>query len=311
MTISSSLRGLLCLGAVSLFLIAFLLVGAGHGAGHGAGGSGSVGQADTLPQVVTPPRIAEGIAFAGTPLPLERVGVRERMEKELLIGTFRHSSSLLTLKRSGRWFPLIEPILVDSGVPVDFKYLAVIESGLANAVSPSDARGFWQFMKPAAEEFGLRVDRDVDERYHVEKATRAACAYLKAAHRRYGDWILAAASYNMGMSGLSRRLDEQQGECYWDLMLNAETARYIYRLYATKQVMENPEAHGFMLTAEDWYAPMAGRDTVLVDSVDDLAEFARNAGVSYNALKTLNPWLRTSRLPIPQDRYYVVRLPLR
>ena len=144
-------------------------------------------------------------------------------------------------------------------------------------------------MEPAAEEFGLRVDRDVDERYHVEKATRAACAYLNEAHRRYGDWILAAASYNMGMSGLSRRLDQQQGESYWDLMLNDETARYIYRLYATKQVMEAPEAHGFMLAADDWYSPVPGRDTILLDSVDDLAAFARQAGVSYNALKTLNP----------------------
>ena len=266
---------------------------------------------DTLPQQVSPPRIQAGLDFAGTPLPLERIGVRERMEKELLIGTFRHSSSLLTLKRSGRWFPMMEPILVDSGIPVDFKYLSVIESGLANAVSPSDARGFWQFMEPAAEEFGLRVDRDVDERYHVEKATRAACAYLNEAYRRYGDWLLAAASYNMGMSGVSRRLEEQHGTAYWDLMLNNETARYVYRLYATKQVMESPEQHGFRLAAEDWYAPIPTRDTILVDSVEDLAAFARESGVSYNALKTLNPWLRTDRLPIREDQYYVVRLPLR
>ena len=301
------LRSLVLLGAGSLILLALTLTGAvGESAPTTMGA-----RVDTVPQTVTPPRISEGLEFAGTPLPLERLGVRERMEKELLIGTFRHSSSLLTLKRSGRWFPLIEPILVDSGVPVDFKYLSVIESGLANAVSPSDARGFWQFMEPAAEEFGLRVDRDVDERYHVEKATRAACAYLNEAHRRYGDWILATASYNMGMSGLSRRLDQQQGESYWDLMLNDETARYIYRLYATKQVMVAPEAHGFMLAADDWYSPVPGRDTILVDSVDDLAAFARQAGVSYNALKTLNPWLRSGKLPIPHDQYYVVRLPLR
>ncbi|MCH1574927.1 MAG: lytic transglycosylase domain-containing protein [Flavobacteriales bacterium] len=262
-------------------------------------------------QQVSPPRIQEGLSFAGSTLPLERVGVRERMEKELLIGTFRHSSSLLTLKRSGRWFPVIEPILVDSGIPSDFKYLSVIESGLANAVSPSDARGFWQFMKPAAEEFGLRVDRDVDERYHVVKATRAACAYLNKAHRRYGDWILAAASYNMGMSGLSRRMEDQGGAAYWDLMLNDETARYVYRLYATKQVMENPEAHGFVLQAEDWYAPLETRDTVLVDGVNDLAALSQKMGVSYNALKTLNPWLRSGKLPIAEDQYYVLRLPLR
>ena len=301
------LRGVLSLGAGSLILLAFVLAGAREGYSP----TPESNRADSLPQCVTPPRIVEDLAFAGSPLPMDRVGVRERMEKELLIATFRHSSSLLTLKRSGRWFPLIEPILVDSGVPVDFKYLSVIESGLANAVSPSDARGFWQFMEPAAKEFGLRVDRDVDERYHVEKATRAACAYLKEAHRRYGDWILAAASYNMGMSGLSRRLEKQRGDSYWDLMLNAETARYIYRLYATKQVMEAPESHGFMLAAGDWYAPIPGRDTVLVDTVDDLAEFAGHAGVSYNALKTLNPWLRSEKLPIPDNQYYVIRLPLR
>ena len=263
------------------------------------------------PQQVSPPSIEEGLSFAEVVLPLERVGVRERMEKELLIGTFRHSSSLLTLKRSGRWFPVIEPILVDSGIPADFKYLSVIESGLANAVSPSDARGFWQFMKPAAQEFGLRVDRDVDERYHVLKATRAACAYLNKAYRRYGDWILAGASYNMGMSGLSRRMEEQGGDVYWDLMLNDETARYVYRLYATKQVMENPEAHGFVLQAEDWYAPLETRDTVLVDGVDDLSRLSQRMGVSYNALKTLNPWLRSGKLPIADDQYYVLRLPLR
>ena len=276
---------------------------------EGGDGAGSAHQQP--PQQVSPPRINEEASFAGVDLPLGRLGVRERMEKELLIGTFRHSSSLLTLKRSGRWFPLIEPILVDSGIPVDFKYLSVIESGLANAVSPSDARGFWQFMKPAAQEFGLRVNRDVDERYHVEKATRAACAYLNKAHERYGDWILAAASYNMGMSGLSRRMNEQQGDSYWDLVLNDETARYVYRLYATKQVMEQPEAHGFRLRADDWYSPMLSRDTVLVDAVDDLSEFAKSAGTSYNALKTLNPWMRSGKLPIGEDQYYVVKLPLR
>ena len=296
-------------GAGTLGVLALLAFGLD---GEPTPSSPSVMRTDLGPlQQVRPPAIIEGVDFSGTPLPLERVGVRERMERELLIGTFRHSSTLLTLKRSGRWFPIMEPILVDSGIPVDFKYLSVIESGLANAVSPSDARGFWQFMEPAAEEFGLRVDRDVDERYHVEKATRSACAYLNEAYDRYGDWILAAASYNMGMSGLSRRMEEQAGNTYWDLNLNEETARYVYRLYATKQVMEHPEAHGFLMEAEDWWSPLQTRDTVVVDTIDDLAEFAAERGVSYNALKTLNPWLRSGRLPIGDDQYYVIRLPLR
>lgn len=292
--------------------VALLVAGIGLGlkvGAHSEGAGAPPSAAPTVVQRVQPPRIEPGIAFAGTRLPIERVGVRERMEQELLIATFRHSSSILTLKRSGRWFPVIEPILVDSGIPTDFKYLSVIESGLTHAVSPSDARGFWQFMEPAAKEYGLQVDRDVDERYHVEKATRAACAYLNEAHRRFGDWILAAASYNMGMSGLSRRLEEQSGNSYWDLVLNEETARYVYRLFATKQVMGRPEDHGFMLDAEDWYAPLSTRDTVVVDGIDDLPAFAARMGVSYNALKTLNPWLRSDRLPVSDDRYYVLRLP--
>ena len=296
-------------GAATLGVLALLAFGLDGEPGQSS--SSGIRTGGEPLQQVRPPAIIEGVDFAGTLLPLERVGVRERMERELLIGTFRHSSTLLTLKRSGRWFPIMEPILVDSGIPVDFKYLSVIESGLANAVSPSDARGFWQFMEPAAEEFGLRVDRDVDERYHVEKATRSACAYLNEAYDRYGDWILAAASYNMGMSGLSRRMEEQSGSAYWDLNLNEETARYVYRLYATKQVMEHPEAHGFLMEAEDWWSPLQTRDTVVVDTIDDLAEFAAERGVSYNALKTLNPWLRSGRLPIGDDQYYVIRLPLR
>ena len=296
--------------ALVLGLVIVLAAWASSGAGDNRLPTSAPQEARSLQQV-HPPRIAPGISFAGNPLPLERIGVRERMERELLIGTFRHSSSLLTLKRSGRWFPIIEPILVDSGIPADFKYLSVIESGLANAVSPSDARGFWQFMEPAAEEFGLRVDREVDERYDVEKATRAACAYLNEAYDRYGDWLLAAASYNMGMSGLSRRMEEQGGTHYWDLMLNDETARYVYRLYATKQVMEHPEAHGFIMEAEDWYAPLVTRDTIVVDTIDDLPAFAARQGVSFNALKTLNPWLRSDRLSIGDDQYYVLKLPLR
>ncbi len=296
-------------GMAALAALGWIASGLGTEHSLGAGQTAAVTTQEA--QQVRPPRIQPGLDFAGTALPMERVGVRERMERELLIGTFRHSSTLLTLKRSGRWFPIIEPILVDSGIPLDFKYLSVIESGLANAVSPSDARGFWQFMAPAAEEFGLRVDRDVDERYDVEKATRAACAYLNEAHDRYGDWILAAASYNMGMAGLSRRMEQQGGAAYWDLHLNEETARYVYRLFATKQVMEQPELHGFRLEAEDWWSPLQTRDTVVVDAIDDLAALATSKGVSYNALKTLNPWLRSDRLTVGDDQYYVLKFPLR
>lgn len=257
------------------------------------------------------PQLPKEEDLAGEVVPLDAFGVREQLDRELIVNTYHHSSTMLYFKRAARWFPVIEPILRENGLPEDLKYLAIIESGLAQVVSPAGAAGFWQFMKGTAPQYGLKVTRDVDERYHVEKATRAACAYLNKAYNRYGDWVLAAASYNMGMSGLSRRMDEQSGSTYWDLLLNDETARYVYRLFATKQVMESPEAHGFVLRAEDWYAPLETRDTVLVDSVDDLAAFAQKLGVSYNALKTLNPWLRSGRLPIADDQYYVLRLPLR
>jgi membrane-bound lytic murein transglycosylase D len=261
-------------------------------------------------QHVSAPRIDAGLDFAGTILPLERIGVRERMDRELLAGCFRHSTTILTLKRASRWFPLIEPILVDSGIPADFKYLAVIESGLSQAISPAGAKGFWQFMPDAAHEFGLEVNADVDERYHVEKATRAACAYLNEAHRRFGDWLMAAASYNMGMKGVESALEEQRGSSYWDLHLNRETARYVYRLFATKQIMADPEAHGFFLARYDLWGGRSSRDTLIDASISSLADFAAAADLSYNELKSLNPWLIADHLNVTEGRSYVLDLPL-
>ena len=207
-------------------------------------------------------------------------------------------------------FPLIEPILEEEGVPADFKYLAVIESGLSQVVSPSGASGFWQFMKRTAPEYGLEVSSTVDERYHVEKATRAACAYLKDAHAKFGSWVLAAASYNMGRSGVANALASQHVTTYWDLHLNSETARYVYRLLALREVMDRPEGYGFHLGKSDVYAPLESRIVEVSKSIPSLTEFALGEGTTLRELKAINPWMRSSSLSVPSGKTYQVRIPL-
>ena len=243
------------------------------------------------------------------PVPLEAFGVREALDRELVVNTYRHSSTILYLKRAARWFPIIEPILEEEGVPADFKYLAVIESGLSQVVSPAGASGFWQFMKRTAPEYGLEVSSTVDERYHVEKATRAACAYLTEAHARFGSWVLAAASYNMGMSGVTKALDAQKVSTYWDLHLNSETARYVYRMLALREVMESPEVYGFHLGRQDVYAPLDCRTVDVTSDIENLAEFALAQGTTLRELKAMNPWLRDTRLDVPEGKSYAVSVP--
>ena len=189
--------------------------------------------------VVVAPAIPAQMSLAGEDVPMDDFGVREALDREFIVNTYRHSGTILYLKKASRWFPVIEPILSEEGVPEDFKYLCVIESGLSQVVSPSGAAGFWQFMKKTAPEYGLEVSTTVDERYNVEKATKAACDYLKESYEMFGSWSLAAASYNMGRTGVTNRLDEQGVSNYWDLHLNSETARYVYRILAVKEVMEN------------------------------------------------------------------------
>ena len=249
------------------------------------------------------------LSLFGEPVPLESFGVREAWDLELVVNTYRHSSTILYLKRSARWFPVIESILEEEGVPEDFKYLAVIESGLSQVVSPAGASGFWQFMKRTAPEFGLEVSSTVDERYDVEKATRAACAYLKEAHEKFGSWVLAAASYNMGQAGVANSLEAQHVDTYWDLHLNSETARYVYRLLALREVMERPEAYGFHLSKADVYAPLEGTVVDVSASVPDLAAFALEHGTTLRELKAFNPWLRDDRLEVTTGKSYQVRIP--
>ena len=264
---------------------------------------------DIPPSIIVSPQIPEYAFLAGEQVPLNSFSVRENFDKELIINTYRHSSSILYLKRASRWFPIIEPILEENGIPNDFKYLAVIESGLTQAVSPSGASGFWQFMKKTAPEYGLEITQTVDERYHVEKSTHAACLYLQESYEKFGNWALSAASYNMGMSGVEMRLESQGVESYWDLHLNSETGRYVYRILAVKAVLSNPEAYGFHLTEKDLYHPHEVRKISITTSIENLSEFALKNGSNYRELKELNPWLRQDSLVVATGKTYSILFP--
>lgn len=248
--------------------------------------------------------------LAGEHVPLGTFGVRERLDREMVVNAYHHSSTMLYFKRAARWFPVMEPILKEKGLPDDLKYLAIIESGLDQVVSPAGAAGFWQFMKGTAPQYGLQVTSEIDERFHVEKATRAACDYLLEAKAEFGSWALAAASYNMGKAGVRRELKQQGVSEYWDLHLNSETARYVYRLLAIKAIFESPEEFGFAIEEEALYAPYATRTAWVSETVPNLAEFALDSGINLKVLKTLNPWLRSDQLTVAPGDSIAISLPV-
>jgi len=272
---------------------------------------------ETLPSVVqttevsvfVSPTIPDALELAGERVPIDGFGVRESLDKELIVNTYRHSSTILYLKKSARWFPVIEEILKEEGVPNDFKYLAVIESGLSQVVSPAGASGFWQFMKKTAPEYGLEVSASVDERYDVEKSTRAACQYLKESYIRFGSWSLAAASYNMGQHGVEKCLDEQSVDNYWDLHLNSETGRYVYRMLAIKEVMSSPVTYGFHISSDGLYLPHDVREIEVSENISNLNDFALKNGSNLKEIKALNPWLRKGYLTVKPGKTYVISLP--
>lgn len=246
--------------------------------------------------------------FAGENMPLNLLDVREKLDRELLVNTYWQSQTLLFFKRAHRWFPVIEPILKDQGVPEDFKYLALVESGLTDVVSPAGAAGFWQLMKDAAKEYGLEVDDAVDERYHLEKATLAACAYLKSAKAQFGSWTLAAASYNMGKGGLDKQLKRQKATNYYDLVLNEETSRYVFRVVAAKLILNHAEDFGFQFREQDLYPKLRHREVSVDTAIADLADFAFAQGINYKTLKYLNPWLRDNTLPNKDRKAYTLKI---
>lgn len=261
-----------------------------------------------LPQKVTAIDMNRTFTFAGTELPND-FDVRERLDRELLVNSYWQSNTMLNLKRANRYFPVIETILRQEGVPDDFKYLAVAESGLLNVTSPANATGFWQFRKLAAKEFGLEVNDEVDERYHLERSTRAAAQYIKQLQERFGTWIDAAAAYNMGPTNYAKILKAQGETSYYNLNLGEESSRYVFRIVAIKEIMSQPEEYGFYLTENDKYPALDKYYEVEVNaSVDSWKEFATRHGVSYRMLKIYNPWLRDNKLTV-KNNIYLIRIP--
>jgi len=255
------------------------------------------------------PIIPKDVAFSGERVPMEAYDVRESLDNEMLGNAFWHSQMSRFLKRSNRYFPVIEPILKKNNIPDDFKYLAVAESGLANVISPAKATGFWQFMNKTGKEYGLIINKEVDERYHLEKSTQAACDYLNEAYKRFGNWTLVAASYNMGMGGLSRRMNEQKVDSYYNLFLNMETARYVYRIIAIKTIMQTPSNYGFNLRAQDLYAPIPYTIETNDSTISNFTEWSIEKGINYKILKLMNPWLRKTYLKNIERNTYQIKIP--
>ena len=254
-------------------------------------------------------KIPDDLNFAGEAMPLSDPDVYERMDRELLVNTYWQSNGLLMFKRAQKYFPIIEPILKKHGIPDDFKYLAVIESGLTNAVSPAGARGVWQIMPATAKENGLEVNDNIDERYHLEKSTEVACKYLLQSKRSLGSWTLAAAAYNAGNTGISRRLKEQDVNGYYDLLLGEETGRYMFRIVALKEIMKNPKTYGFNFEEPDLYSNIPTFNVVVDKEVTDFTAFAKEYGINYKILKIHNPWLRETRLNNKSGKKYVIEIP--
>ncbi len=274
--------------------------------------SGKHSPKSEVPYCVTPLTVPANATFAGQTIDLTRYDLRERMDRELMSFTYMHSTTMLTVKRANRYFPIIEPILKEKGLPDDFKYLAVIESNLNPlAKSPAGAAGIWQFMQTTGRQFGLEVNANIDERYHIEKETRAACDYLKEAYGKYGNWLTVAASYNAGQARITKQLEKQLVSHATDLWLVEETSRYMFRLLAAKAVFSNPQQFGFLLKSEQLYPIIPYAEHTVTTGIDDLAQFAKGQGVTYAQLKDANPWLRDTFLQNKSGRTYVLKIPLK
>lgn len=258
---------------------------------------------------ITPIEIPADLNFAGEMVPMDDPEIMERIDREFLVNTYWQSNALLLMKRANKYFPIIEPILAKNGIPDDFKYLAVAESGLQNVVSPVGATGFWQIMRATGKEYGLEVNSNVDERYHIQKSTEVACRYLNKYKKIYGNWTLTAASYNAGPGAINKYLRIQKVNSYYDLLLGQETGRYIFRIMAIKEILSHPEKYGFEITKEDMYKPIPSFTVEVDDPVANFADFANQYEINYKILKRHNPWLREPHLNNNSRKKYTIEIP--
>lgn len=266
------------------------------------------------PVAVTPgavvfPDLPQHMEFAGTTINLQDEDLRERLDREVLMTAYYQSAWIGAIKRANRYFPEIERILKEEGVPDDFKYLAIIESNLQQAVSPVGAQGFWQFMPATAKLYGLQMNEEIDERLNIEKSTRAACQYLKDAHNTLHDWVMTTASYNRGVGGVIDDMEWQQTDHYFDTYQNSETGRYVFRILATKLIYENPEAYGFYPDKMELYEPFHIQKVIVEETIPNLAIWANDQGFNIKILRKLNPWLKTTRLTVKGGKKFTLLLP--
>ena len=255
------------------------------------------------------PYIPSKLIFANETVPVQHNDVKECLDRELLSNAYWHSQTILLFKRAHRYFPAIEPILKKYGIPDDFKYIPLIESGLLNIGSPAGARGYWQLIEGTAKENGLEVNDDVDERNHIEKSTEAACKFFLQAYNKFQSWPMVAASYNMGITGLYNQVKNQGTNNFYDLWLNTETGRYIFRVIALKLIFENPKIYGFELKESDLYSPIPTKNIEIDSSITNLFSFAKSQGLSYKAFKTYNPWLVSTKLSNKSKKKYTIAIP--
>jgi membrane-bound lytic murein transglycosylase D len=262
--------------------------------------------------LATSPPVPDTVFFMGENVPLDRFEIFESLDREILVNTYFHSQTIRFIKMAPRYFRMVDPILKAQGLPADFRYLMVAESNLSpRAYSPRGAAGLWQFMKPTAIEYGLEVNAEVDERYHIEKSTLAACRYLKSAWEKYRNWSLVAAGYNAGFGAVDKQLGKQKVNSYFDLLMNEETERYVFRIISLKLILENPVLYGFNIAEEEKYPLLKTKKVEITGPVPDWAVFAKNQGITYKTLKYYNPWLRESFLTNKFRKTYMVDIPVK
>ena len=256
-----------------------------------------------------PYKLPAVVTFAGEKMPLENFDTRESLERELLTGAYRHSSTILIIKRANRYLPVIEKILKKNDIPDDFKYLAAAESEYSNMISPAGATGFWQIMQETGKEQGMEINNVIDERYDIEKSTQFACDYIRKSYEKYGNWTLAAASYNGGRAALDEQIDIQHQNNYYDLLLTDETARYIFRAVAYKLIISDPDSYGFTISKDELYPELEYFEVKVDTAITNFSGFADQFGTNYKLLKFLNPWLRKPYLTPKPGKTYLIKIP--
>lgn len=255
------------------------------------------------------PKIPKEMVFAGETISFQDLDVKERLDRELNINNFWHSRTILSMKRANRWFPMMRKIFKEEKIPEDLIYIAVIESGLMNVASYRGAQGFWQIMESTGKELGLTIDRRMDERYNVEKSTKAACDYMNTAYKKLGSWVLVAAAYNRGVRAMEDNLKRQKVTNYFDLSLGEETSRYVFRILAIKLIFEHPEEYGFYLTPEDLYPPYETKDVIVIVSIDNLYEWSIKQGITIKILRKLNPWIKGNQFKVLRGETFIFKIP--